>query len=134
MSKRHWQDAVNVGLGLWLFASAASFLRHAMANAPLWHLMTGAWPPEAVGIAAMWSLAIVGVAVAFVAFFAWLAFGAWQEWINLAFGIWLFVSPWVFGFPASAGLRWNAVITGTVVAGLAVWVLMLERGSKPAVR
>lgn len=82
----------------------------------------------------MWSLAIVGVAVAFIASFAWLAFGRWQEWINMAFGIWMLVSPWVLGFPASTALRWNAVITGTVVAGLAAWVLILERGSKLAAR
>lgn len=131
MSKRHWQDAVNVGLGLWTFASAASFLRHTMADAPMWHLITGTLPPD---IAGTWSLAIVGVAVAFVAFFAWLAFGTWQEWINIAFGIWLFVFPWVIGFPASAALRWNAMITGALVAGLAAWALMLERRSKPITR
>ncbi len=133
MRKRHWQDVVNVGLGLWIFLSAA-FLRHAMTNATLWHSMAGAPPPEGVGSAAMWNLAIVGVVVAFVALFVWLAFVAWQEWINVALGAWLLVSPWVLGFHASPALRWNAVITGVVVAALAAWVPTLERGSKPTVR
>lgn len=121
-----WQDLVNVVLGLWTFVSAA-FLRHAMADAVLWHSMAGAPPPEGVGSASMWSLAIVGVAVAFIALFAVLAFRPWLEWLNMALGLWLLVSPWVLDFHASAALRWNAVITGFVIAALAAWVLTQER-------
>lgn len=134
MNQRHWQDAVNIVLGLWIFASAASFIRHAMADATLWHMTGGAWPPQALGIALMWSLAISGVVITFVAFFAWRAFRTWQEWINIGFGILLSGSPWVLGFPASVELRWNVVITGAAVAGLAAWVLTLERAAKPTVR
>jgi hypothetical protein len=134
MRKRYWQDIVNIGIGLWLFVATASRLQHSMAIAPMWHFMTGAWPPEPVGIAAMWILAIVGVAIAFVACFAWLAFSIWQEWTNLALGVWLSVSPWILGFSSSAVPRWNAVITGVIVAALAAWVLTLERGSKRAVK
>lgn len=125
MWKLRWQDLVNVGLGLWLFVSAA-FLRHAMANATLWHSMPGAPPPEGVGSATMWNLAIVGIAVVSLALFAALAFRVWQEWLNMTLGIWLFVSPWVLGFHASTALRWNAVITGVLVAALAAWVLTQE--------
>ena len=120
--KFHWQDIANVGLGLWIFASAA-FLRHAMANATLWHSMAGASPPEGVGGVAMWNLAIVGIAVALLALSAALAFSAWQEWINMALGLWLFVSPWILDFHASGALRWNAITTGVLVAALAAWVL-----------
>lgn len=122
----HWQDVANAGLGLWIFVSAA-FLRHAMADATLWHSMAGALPPEGVGGIAMWNLAIVGVAVTFIALSAALAFRAWQEWLNMALGLWLFISPWTLAFHASAALRWNAVIAGVLITVLAAWVLTQER-------
>lgn len=37
-----------------------------------------------------------------------------QDWITLFLGIWLFVSPWVFGY-AGAGYAWNSRIFGIVV-------------------
>ena len=122
----HWQDVVNVALGLWVFVSAA-FLRHAMADAVLWHSMAGAPPPEGVGGASMWSLAVVGIVVTFVALFAVFAFKPWQEWLTMVLGLWLLVSPWVLDFHASAALRWNAIVTGAAIAALAAWVLTKER-------
>jgi hypothetical protein len=35
----------------------------------------------------------------------------WQDWVNLLLGIWLFVSPWIFGFSADAH-SWNFWIIG----------------------
>ncbi|MFQ5775324.1 MAG: SPW repeat protein [Kiloniellaceae bacterium] len=114
MSKR-WQDWGNLVLGLWIFASPW-VLQHTMA--------TGAEATDmAANNAAMWSLYIVGIAVAALAVAALLAFQAWEEWTNLALGAWLFVSPWVLGFSSSALLMWNAVIVGALVvvlAGLAI--------------
>lgn len=121
-----WQDLANMALGLWTFVSAA-FLRHAMANVVFWHSMATANPPEGVGGASMWSLAIVGVVVTFVALFAAIAFRPWLEWLNMALGLWLLVSPWVLDFHASAALRWNAILTGIAVAALAAWALTAER-------
>lgn len=126
MRRQSWQDLVNVGLGLWIFVSAA-FLRHAMTDATWWHSMVGASPPEGVSGAAMWNLTIVGIAVVAFALFAALAFNAWQEWVNMALGIWLLVSPWVLGFHASEALRWNSVIAGVLIPALAACVLVQER-------
>jgi hypothetical protein len=126
MRRPSWQDLVNVGLGLWIFVSAA-FLRHAMTDATWWHSMVGAPPPEGVSGAAMWNLIIVGAAVVAFALFAALAFNAWQEWVNMALGIWLLISPWVLVFHASEALRWNSVIVGVLIAALAAWVLVQER-------
>jgi len=48
----------------------------------------------------------------------------WQDWLNLAIGGWLFVSPWVLGFAGTAAVAaWNAWILGVAIvvfAGLAV--------------
>jgi len=89
--------------------------------------MVGASPPEGVSGAAMWNLTIVGIAVVAFALFAALAFNAWQEWVNMALGIWLLVSPWVLGFHASEALRWNSVIAGVLIPALAACVLVQER-------
>ena len=121
-----WQDMVNLLLGLWTFVSAA-FLWHAMVDPVLWHSMAGALPPEGVGSASMWSLAVVGLVVTFVALFAALAFKPWLEWLNMMLGLWLLVSPWVFDFHASEALRWNAILTGSAIAALAAWSLTAER-------
>lgn len=124
--KIRWQDVVNVAIGLWLFLATA-FLQHGMLNPANWHGMQGASPPQGVGSAAMWNIAMAGLAIAFISLFCALAFRAIWEWLNIALGIWLFASPWAFDFHQSAALRWNAVVSGLIVAGLAAWALTLER-------
>lgn len=46
--------------------------------------------------------------------------------VNFLAGIWLLLSPWVFG--AAEGALWNAVIVGIVIAGLAA-TRLYGRGS-----
>ena len=119
--KKHWQDWGNLVLGLWIFASP-------------WVLqLTTATGAEATGgaanNAAMWSLYIVGIAIAVLAVTALFAFQAWEEWTNVALGVWLFVSPWVLGFSSSTLLMWNAVIAGALVVVLAGWAIAPPQGS-----
>lgn len=123
--KLYWQDVTNAGLGLWIFMSTA--ILYAMANATSWHSMVVNLPAKGGGSAAMWNLTIVGLAIALFALFAALAFSALKEWIILALGLWLFVSPWVLDFHDSGVLRWNAVTTGILVAALAACVLTQQR-------
>lgn len=119
--KKHWQDGVNLILGLWIFASP-------------WILqLTTATGADATGAAtnnaAMWNLYIVGIVIAALAAVALFAFQVWEEWTNLALGAWLFASPWVLGFSSSALLMWNAVIAGTLVVVLAGWAIAPPQGS-----
>jgi SPW repeat-containing protein len=46
----------------------------------------------------------------------------WQDWTNLAFGLWVFVAPWVLQQSATAGdgAVWNSWIVGVAVAALAL--------------
>jgi hypothetical protein len=40
--------------------------------------------------------------------------------LNILFGAWLIVSPWVFGYQATgSGATWNSVIVGTLITILA---------------
>jgi SPW repeat-containing protein len=111
--KKHWQDWGNLVLGLWIFASPWA-LQHTMASGT---------ESAAANNATMWSLYIVGIAVAALAVAAIFAFRAWEEWTNIALGVWLLVSPWVLGFSSSAFLMWNAVIAGALIVVLAGWAI-----------
>lgn len=118
--RKHWRDWGNLVLGLWVFASPW-VLQHTMA--------AGAETTGAVTGSAMWNLYIVGIAIAVLAVAALFAFQAWEEWIELALGAWLFASPWVLGFSTSVLLMWNAVIVGALVVLLAGWAISPTTGS-----
>ncbi len=52
----------------------------------------------------------------------------WQQWVNFLAGIWLIISPYV-GF-TSTSERTNMVVTGVIVAVLAIWGAM--RAQRPS--
>lgn len=121
---KHWQDWVNVLLGAWVVVSPWG----------IEHVMASAATPEATSGAGMWNLYVVGAAVAVLALVALYMFNAWEEWVNVALGVWLFVSPWLMGFSASAALTWNAVIAGILVAVFAGWALYDDQQPKQVTR
>ena len=47
-------------------------------------------------------------------------FRVWEEWINVALGVWLVVSPWVLPL-ANTSAKANFVIVGLLIAGLALY-------------
>ena len=85
MQLKHWQDAVNAILGVWLILSpwAMGFQGETMAVS---------------------NAVIVGLALIAAALGAIFVPRAWEEWTEGALGVWLVVSPWVLGF-ASAQCR-----------------------------
>jgi hypothetical protein len=108
MNVKHWQDPVNLVLGLWMLVSPWVLAYQAETN-PTWNAV---------------ALGILIAASALVALFRVMA---WEEWVNLAFGVWLVTSPWVLGFAGLAVAMWNAVIVGVVVAALALWALGTDK-------
>ena len=76
---KHWADAVNAILGVWLVVS-----------------------PWLLGYqdvsAAMWNASIVGVALIAVAMGAIFVPRAWEEWTECGLAVWLVASPWLLGF------------------------------------
>lgn len=60
----------------------------------------------------------------------------WRDWVILALGAWLFLSPWILGFTvgvpvegveAAAGFTtaaWNAWIVGVLIVALALWAAL----------
>lgn len=102
-----WQDAVNFLLGVFLFFS-----------------------PWLLGYAdttnAAWNAYILGVIIAADAAAAFMAFQKWEEWLNVLFGAWLVVSPWILGFTGVAAAMWTAIIVGLAVLILAIWSAQTE--------
>jgi hypothetical protein len=81
-----------------------------------------------------WNFYIVGIAVLAFAAAALMAFRLWEEWVTLALGAWLLISPWILGFTTSDALMWNAIIIGAIVIVLSAWTLSQEQRTGGAVR
>lgn len=103
---RRWQDWVNLVLGLWLFTSPW-ILGYAGASE-----------------SAAWNAYALGVVIALFAAVAVYTPMAWEELVNMAFGIWMIVSPWVLGFASHLTATYNAVIVGALVTAFAVWAMV----------
>jgi hypothetical protein len=54
-------------------------------------------------------------------------FRPWEEWINVALGAWLVISPWVLGI-ASPAAKANFVIVGVLVVALALYEMRSAEG------
>ena len=104
---KHWQDAVNAVLGIWLVLSPW-VLGHAQ------ELMPTA------------NATVVGAALIAAALGAILVPHAWEEWTEAALGLWLIASPWILGFSGHAQAMLAAVVTGIAIAALAVWTLATD--------
>ena len=104
-------DVVNLILGMVLFFSPWAF-----------DLSAGA----------QWQTAsVIGIVIAVLSIAALAAFAVWEEWLKLAAGLALIVSPWLLGFQDSDAMTIDVVI-GVLVAALAafeVWALH-EPGSR----
>lgn len=104
-------DVVNIIAGIALVVSPW-FLGYAAKATAAWHAWT------------------VGVVIALIAAVALFAFHAYEEWANLAVGLWTVAAPWVIGFAGVAAALWAHVIVGAVVAVLAAGSLWLA-GNRP---
>jgi SPW repeat len=114
---RQWEDWLNWILGFWLLISP-------------WVLdfaQEGRAVENAVVIGFVLILA-EGVTLSF--------FQLWEEWINVALGLWLCVSPWALGL-ADAAATANFIVVGLLVVALAGYEMRQvsrtrEPGRRPA--
>lgn len=101
-------DVINLVLGMVLFFSP--WLFDLSIGAP-WH-----------------TASIVGIIIAVLSIAALAAFALWEEWLNLAAGLVLIVTPWLVGFQDSDAMTIDVVI-GVVVAALAAFEVWCVRES-----
>jgi hypothetical protein len=98
---RQWEDWASWLLGFWLLLSP--WILHFEKET-----------------AAMENAVILGFALILAEVLTLSAFQVWEEWVNVALGAWLVVSPWVLGVvPALA--RADFVIVGVAVVALALY-------------
>ncbi|HEU6441677.1 MAG TPA: SPW repeat protein [Microvirga sp.] len=81
--------------------------------------------------AASWNAWICGLAVAVLALAAVKDLHEWEEWANLALGLWTLAAPWILGFAGIAAALWTHAGIGLAVAVLAAVELWLLRASPP---
>ncbi|SDF01257.1 SPW repeat-containing protein [Bradyrhizobium brasilense] len=107
-------DAVNLVIGLGLFASpwAFGFAAESPAN---------------------WNAWLSGILIAALAVAALAIFAEWQEWMALAAGVWVALSPWVLHFSGTRAVASLHVIAGLLVAAVAAWRLWYLHQSYPRV-
>jgi len=106
METRRWQDWVMLVLGIW-FTFSPFVLGY----------------PDPTGIAAINSH-VFGAIVAVLATAALMRPRLWEEWVNLALGLWLIAAPFVLGFGADQVAAINHILLGMLVTADALWALM----------
>jgi hypothetical protein len=109
MNKADWENWITLVLGIWLFFVP-------------WTIPTEALAASVVSLAS-WNFWIVGAVIAVSAGMALDELKPWEEWVNLALGLWLVICPWVIGFTPAKGLMLNALIVGAgvmVFSGIAL--------------
>jgi SPW repeat len=69
-------------------------------------------------------LLISAAAIIILSLAAMIAFSAWEEWVNIALGLWLVVSPWILGFTHTRAMHFSIGIgvAITFLAALDVWL------------
>ncbi len=123
---RRWQDWSNLVLAVWLFISPW-VLNFAAGATP-----AGASLPAGGGAVygAGWNAWVFGVITAIVTLWAMAQRSAWQEWLSLLIGIWLFVAPWVLRFAGTRNAAWDHWIVGVLIFAVSVSALSYARAPK----
>jgi len=98
---RQWEDWLSWGLGIWLCISP-------------WALRFDLEPT------ATHAAVITGFLLILVEAVTLSVFRAWEEWLNVAFGLWLIVAPWFLGLNG-ASVVVNFVVVGILVLALALY-------------
>lgn len=109
---RQWEDWCDWALGIWLVLSP-------------WTLRY--WPDTV----AVKNAVIVGALLILAEVITLSVFRLWEEWVPVALGVWLVLSPWLLPI-ASDTARMNFVVVGIVVAVLALYqVRQVHSGAAP---
>jgi hypothetical protein len=72
---------------------------------------------------------VAGLIMAVLSIAAIAAFAVWEEWLNLAAGLVLIITPSILGFQNSTAMTIDVVI-GVAVAGFAALEVWLTRGQR----
>ena len=105
---KQWEDWANWAFGIWLCISPWA-LEFDLDRVPTRNAV------------------IVGCLIILAEVVTLSVFRPWEEWINVALGAWLVISPWVLGI-ASTAAKANFVVIGALVIALAVYEMRSVEG------
>jgi hypothetical protein len=111
MDMKRLRDLLITVLGLWL-----------MLSPRLLHFA----PSHADAVWNTWVLGAAIILITAVSRYLLDARSAWEDMACAALGFWLMVSPWVLGFASHAIERSNSIVTGFLVAVLALWATVVD--------
>ena len=101
-SLNRWLDRAEIVVGVWLCISS-------------WILSLPA--------PAAWCAMVVGAFVIMLSVEDLFLPSQIEDWVDVALGIGLIISPWAWGYADDTRATWNAVICGILVSGVAFWAL-----------
>jgi len=107
---RQWEDWLSMALGVMVIASP-------------WAARQGLGSQVVV-----LNAVIVGLLVGVVAALELGAFRAWEEWLELAAGLYLVIAPWLLGYSHLRTLTAMHVVLGCLIGALAILELWQDRG------
>jgi hypothetical protein len=105
---RQWEDWVSWAFGIWLCLSPWA-LQFDLDSVPTHNAV------------------IVGFLIILAEVVTLSIFEPWEEWINVALGAWLVISPWVLGVAETAATV-NFVVIGVLVIALALYEMRSVEG------
>ena len=73
--------------------------------------------------AVMWNAVLVGALVLVLAQLEYVSLQRWEEIGEIALGLWLIASPFIFGYAEAGSLRYWHFVLGAIIALLATWEL-----------
>lgn len=50
-----------------------------------------------------------------------------REWVQLALGAWIMVSPWLLGFSSITAMTWGNVFAGLAIILVNLWAIFLPK-------
>lgn len=56
----------------------------------------------------------------------------WQDWLTLIIGIWLFITPWIFGF-SNTDYSWSPFVMGALLFIFSLWAIANRKVAAEAI-
>jgi len=105
-TKQRWQDRLTFILGLWLFFTVAFFTQPFMLDAKTANAL------------------LMGLLIMIFSVAAITRYRPWEEWVEAVIGVWLVISPFVFGFTDMTAATVNHIVVGALIVIDSLWVAM----------
>ncbi len=70
-----------------------------------------------------WNAWIVAAMLGVLSVAALSLFAEWEEWVNMALGLWSIASPWLLGFTTNMNAVGTNVVLGALIFAVSLWAV-----------